>query len=516
MNVFAELKRRNVIRAAVLYIGAVWALAQGLAQLLPLFGDYEWIARWFVLAAIIGFPFWIAFAWVYEWTLQGLKRESEIAADVSITRSTGRMMDRAIIVVLAIAVVLLLTNTFVWRKGAGFGGDGGHSVSAKSIAVLPFVNMSGDATNDYFSDGITEEILDALAQLPQLKVAARTSAFAFKGKAEDLRKVGEVLDVATVLEGSVQKSGDEVRITAQLIDTRSGYHLWSEKYDRKLTNIFAVEDEISKAIADKLQVQLAGAGGQTLVAQKVIDPRAHDFYLRGLTQYRARGSALRDAVVNFQKATAIEPDYADAWAGLAEADVQMPNYDLGDVATSMASGEVAAQRALAIDPENAAAYVALGVVSLNRWQWARADAALQRAMQLAPGDAEAIHQHAYLLLVSGNPDAALKEIDRAIESDPLSPVMSAGRGEVLFHLHRYDAAWAQTQASIARNPDFALAYFFAIPVAGVTGHAAELRAYARREAELGGESPDVAAQIALGVADPTQRAHALRVLAGQP
>src|SRR6185437_7731244 len=162
------------------------------------------------------------------------------------------------------------------------------AIPAKSVAVLPFVNMSGDPKNEYFSDGITEEILDALAQLLNLKVAARTSAFAFKGKAEDLRKVGEVLDVATVLEGSVQQSGDEVRITAQLIDTRSGYHLWSEKYDRKLTSIFAVEDEISKTIADKLQVQLAAGSGSTLVAQKTIDPRAHDFYLRGLTLLAAR------------------------------------------------------------------------------------------------------------------------------------------------------------------------------------------------------------------------------------
>jgi TolB-like protein len=188
--------------------------------------------------------------------------------------------------------------------------------------VLPFVNMSGDTKNDYFSDGITEEILDALAQLPNLKVAARTSAFAFKGKDEDLRKVGEVLDVATVMEGSVQQSGDEVRITAQLIDTRSGYHLWSEKYDRKLTSIFAVEDEISKAIADKLKVQMTGADGQSLVEQKPIDPLAHDFYLRGLTLLAAR--SMSETVAAFQQAVAIDPDYAQAWAALAEAEVLLP------------------------------------------------------------------------------------------------------------------------------------------------------------------------------------------------
>ena len=249
ISILAELKRRNVLRAGVLYAGAVWALAQGIAQLTPVVEAPEWIARWFLVAAAVGFPFWIAFAWLYELTPQGLKRESEIAPDDSIAHSTGRKLDKWIIAVLALAVVLLITNQFVLDRGAsrhaqsadaGTIGAALAKVPAKSIAVLPFVNMSGDPKNDYFSDGITEEILNALAQVPKLKVAARTSAFAFKGKEEDLRKVGEVLDVATVLEGSVQKSGDEMRITAQLIDTRSGYHLWSEKYDRKLTSIFAV------------------------------------------------------------------------------------------------------------------------------------------------------------------------------------------------------------------------------------------------------------------------------------
>lgn len=174
--------------------------------------------------------------------------------------------------------------------------------------------MSGDPKNDYFSDRITEQILDALAHVRDLKVAARTSAFAFKGKAEDLRKVGEVLGVATVLEGSVQKSGDEMRITAQLIDTRSGYHLWSEKYDRKLTSLFAVEDEISKNIADKLHAQLAVGGMQTWVAKKTIDPGAHDFYLRGLLLIAARGPGLRSAVADFQQAVAIASDFEQAWA----------------------------------------------------------------------------------------------------------------------------------------------------------------------------------------------------------
>src|SRR6185312_16084359 len=212
-SVFAELKRRNVFRACVLYAGTVWALAQGLAQLLPLFGNYEWIARWFVVAGVVGFPFWIAFAWFYEFTPQGLKRESEIAADASIVRSTGRAMDKWIIAVLVIAVVLLLTNTFVWRKGEGLDGGSVSGAPAKSIAVLPLVNESGDVRQDYFSDGLSEELISALGQVRALKVIGRNSSFQFRGRAQDdTAGIGAKLGVATLLEGTVRKQGDEVRI----------------------------------------------------------------------------------------------------------------------------------------------------------------------------------------------------------------------------------------------------------------------------------------------------------------
>ncbi|HST26850.1 MAG TPA: hypothetical protein VLK26_00610, partial [Rudaea sp.] len=275
----AELKRRNVLRAATLYVAAAWALSQGVAQLLPVFDFPTWVVRWFVVAAMVGFPFAMAFSWFYEWTPHGIQRESEAGESASIMRETGKKLERWTIALLSVAVVLLLANTFVLHtdeKAAA--ARVVHAAPGKSIAVLPFLNMSGDPKNDYFSDGITEEILNALAQVPDLKVAARTSAFAFKGKNEDLRKVGQELDVSTVLEGSVQTSGDEVRITVQLIDTASGYHRWSEKYDRKLTSIFAVEDEISKTVVDKLQVKLASGDNRPLVVEGTRDPRAHDFY----------------------------------------------------------------------------------------------------------------------------------------------------------------------------------------------------------------------------------------------
>jgi TolB-like protein len=238
-SLFAELRRRNVIRAAVLYIGAVWALAQGIAQLTPVVGAPDWAARWFLVAAAIGFPFWLAFAWFYEFTPEGLKRESEIDPADSIRAHASGKLDRWIFVVMGLAIVLLLTNTFVWRKGAGLTPNA-LPAPEKSIAVLPFVNMSSDKEQEFFSDGISEELLNLLAKVPSLQVTARTSSFSFKGKEIAVPEIAKSLHVAHILEGSVRKAGSQVRITAQLIDAVNDKHLWSQTYDRKLDDVFAI------------------------------------------------------------------------------------------------------------------------------------------------------------------------------------------------------------------------------------------------------------------------------------
>jgi TolB-like protein/Tfp pilus assembly protein PilF len=512
MKLLAELQRRNVLRAGVLYAGAVWALAQGISQLSPAIGLPDWATRWFLVAAAIGFPFAMFFSWFFEWTPQGLKRESEIATDASIVRSTGRKLDRAISAVLAIAVVLLLTNTFVWHKGAGLHEEPVSTITAKSIAVLPFVNMSGDPKNDYFSDGITEEILNALAQVPNLKVAARTSAFTFKGREGDLRKIADTLDVATVLEGSVQKFGDAVRITAQLVDTRSGFQLWSEKYDRKLDNIFAVEDEISRAITDRLRLQWSAAADQPQKARHAIDPHAHDFYLRGLPLVAARGPGLREAAADFQQAVAIDPDYAQAWAALAETQILLPHYFLESQETAFPVGEAAAKRALALDPNTAAAYVALAMMYRIQWKWRDADTAFQRAMKISPGDAEAVDQYGQFLLAEGRLDEALTQIGRAQRLDPLSGVIAATRVNVLTGLHRFDDAEAQARDMLSERPDFALGQFVAADVAIYRRDYALAKSRFQAGAGLIGEAPDVYMALVDGVAEPGQRAAAIRVV----
>ncbi len=507
-SLFAELKRRNVLRAAAFYAAAAWLLVQIATQVFPFFDVPNWAVRWIVIAALVGFPFAMAFAWFYEFTPEGLKRESEIAHLPSIPRASGKKLDRWIIALLAVAVVLLLTNNFILRmRGAGIG----EAVSARSIAVLPFVNMSGDAQTDYFSDGITDEILNALAQIPGLKVAARTSAFAFKGKAQDLRKVGEILGVASVLEGSVQRSGDDVRITAQLIDTRDGYQRWSQKYDRKLTSIFEVEDQISKAIAGELQVALGGDVQAPLVKQATADPKAHELYLKALTQMSGRGGGLVTATQSFEEAVALDPGYAGGWAGLSQAYELLPWYALAPWLSSLAKAEAAARRALALDPDLAEAHTALANVQRDRLDFVLAEKEYRQALTLGPGSSETRNQFAQLLGALGRFDEAIEQARIAVERDPIAPAPRYILGVSLMSAHRQAEAIAEFDEVIAKTPDFlygryhlAFAYLF-------SGRYAEAEVQTRRAAKAAGEDPDVIAALIQGAADPKAAPAALKL-----
>jgi len=522
MNFIAELKRRNVIRMAGLYLVGAWLITQVSSTVLPMFDAPAWLPRSIVILLAIGFVPALVFAWIFELTPQGLKRDAEVKPEESIAPQTGRRMDRMIIAVLICALVYFAFDKFVLAPRrevadvavASAAASAAASATKKSIAVLPFVNMSGDARNDYFSDGITEEILNALAQIPDLKVAARTSAFAFKGKDQDLRKVGEILDVASVLEGSVQRAGDDVRITAQLIDTHTGFHLWSEKYDRKLANIFAVEDEISKSIADKLQLQLGGA--HTGVGGNTSNPQAHELYLRGLSLLAARGTGLRDAAAAFGKAVELDPDYAQAWGALAETEQLLPAYTGEDIEPARARAEVAAQRALGIDPDTASALVAMANVHVLRSEWAQAEKAFRRALSLAPGDAEAVNQYAQFLNNIGQLEPALQQIDRARQLDPLSTIIGVVRTTILMGLRRDAQAAVQIETSLAGNPEFypgcMVAAMLYVGLQRNVEAEAQLRAVARHL----DVDPEAKVVLVRGIADPASRGAALNSLDRAP
>jgi TolB-like protein len=417
---FSELKRRNVLRAGALYIGAAWALSQGVAQLLPVFGFDNWVVRWFVIAAAIGFPFAMLFSWFYEWTPQGIVRESEVAFDESITRETGRKMDRWIIAVLSIAVVLLLADIFVPHKNAGEAAA--PVVADKSIAVLPLFNMSGDAKDAYLGDGISEEVLNALSKLPGLKVIGRASSFQFRDRDVDAVKVGHLLNVRSLLSGTVQRDGENLRISVELVDTAGGTQIWSQHYDRDFKNLFALEDDISSSVSTALAVQLGAASGQPLVQSTTSNAHAHDLYLQAKKfSYNSDEASLNQAVELFNQAIAEDSSYAAAWAGLAYtyaflADAYRAPIDV------LPSMKGAAEKAVALDPGLAEAHAYLGYILLAyERDFPAARRELDKAVALNPGSADAHFFRGLDPLVTHNPAAALAEFETAEKIDPYNP-----------------------------------------------------------------------------------------------
>lgn len=419
-----ELKRRNVLRAAALYAGGAWALSQGVSQLTPAIGLPDLATRWFLVAALIGLPFWLAFAWFYEWTPQGLKRESEVVADASITRSTGRKLDRAIIVVLAIAVVLLLTNTLVWKKGTGLQDEAASVIPTKSIAVLPFEDLSPGHDHGYFSAGLAEELLNALAKVQGLKVAGRASSFYYGNRNADLRTIGKALDVANVLEGSVRTQNDVVRISVQLIRTSDGFEVWSQSYDGNLGNIFDLQERIARAITDHLQVVLTGSEQARLVPVATTSAEAYADFVTAQTLVNKRvGDSLPRAIGLLQKATTLDPKFARAWSKMAVAYAVLPQYVSGDWNASWKISDAAAHRALVLDPGDAEAYAALSYNQFSQRHYVAMVEPMQRALELAPDDSAVSYWAANELAAMGRTRDAEARIDAVLANDSANTLL---------------------------------------------------------------------------------------------
>jgi TolB-like protein/Tfp pilus assembly protein PilF len=450
-SLFAELKRRNVYRAAVFYAASAWLLVQIATQVFPFFHIDEWIVRWIVVAAIVGFPFWLAFAWFYEFTPEGLKRESEIDPADSITAHTGKKLDRWIIGILAVAVVLLLTNTFVWHKGAGFNADADSTpIAEHSIAVLPFVNMSDDKANEYFSDGISEELLNLLAKIPQLQVTARTSSFSFKGKEVAIPEIARTLHVAHVLEGSVRKAGNSVRITAQLIKAGTDTHLWSQTYDRKLDDIFAIQDEIAADVVKQLKVTLLGAAPKS----RTTDPEAYALYLQAVQLGRqTTAEAFQQSDALYRKALAIDPRYAPAWTERARNFYNEAGQGLLPNKEGFAQAREAATKALAIDPEYAPAHARLGyIATFGDNDLAGAAQHLQRALALDPSDLDVLRNSGTLLGSLGRLDEALALDEAVVRRDPVNVNALFNLGINQRYAGRFDAAIASYRTVLILSP----------------------------------------------------------------
>jgi adenylate cyclase len=443
---FAELKRRNVIRAAVLYGGAAWALAQGIAQLTPVVNAPEWAARWFLVAACIGFPFWLAFAWFYEWTPEGFKREHEVEAHESITHHTGRKLDFAIIGVLAVAVVLLLTDRFVLRHGV----NQEVAVSEHSIAVLPFVNMSADKEQEYFADGISEELLNLLAQVPELRVIARTSSFSFKGEDVDITDIARKLNVANVLEGSVRKSGDKLRITAQLVRASDSSHLWSQTYDRQMTDVFQVQDEIAAAVVEQLKVKLLDEAPKT----RALDPKTYELFLKARAignQYTA--AAFEQSVSLYQQALARDPGYVESWVRLAGIYCDQVNEKLRPADEGIQLAREATDRALTLDPQYAPAHARLGWIAIvyDR-DFQQAADHLTHALTLEPANSDVIGIAAILSRRLGRWNQAIAFGEYLLSRDPVNADALSQLGLAYTYSGRWNEALATYRTMIALQP----------------------------------------------------------------
>jgi len=436
-SLFTELRRRNVFRAGAFYLATAWLLAQVVTQILPVFDTPSWLLRWVIAVLAVGFPFWIAFAWFYEFTPEGIKRESEVEPHESITHQTGRKLDFAIIGVLAVAVVLLVTDRFVLHHGVNE--QAAIPIAEHSIAVLPFVNMSEEKSNEYFSDGISEELLNLLAKIPQLQVTARTSSFAFKGKETGIPEIARTLHVAHVLEGSVRKSGNSVRITAQLIKAGTDTHLWSQTYDRKLDDIFAIQDEIAADVVKQLKVTLLGAAPKV----RTTNPEAYALYLQA-SQLGRQGTAeaYKQSEALYRRVLAIDPHYAPAWTALAENLYHEADQGLLSSKEGYAQAGEAAKKAVEIDPEYALAHARIGWIVASDNDLAGAAPHFERALALDPSDPDVLRNSATLLAVLGRLDEALALNEVVVRHDPVN--VSA-----IFNLGYYQRMAGQLDPAIA-------------------------------------------------------------------
>jgi TolB-like protein/Tfp pilus assembly protein PilF len=455
-NFFSELKRRNVYKVAVAYAVVGWLIIQVATQVFPFLEIPTWVVRLVIAVVAIGFPIALIIAWAFELTPQGIKRTED--AD----RESARPSNRAWIYVAVIGAAVSVGLFFMGRYTAPRSGPAASTeLPAKSIAVLPFDNLSRDPDNAYFTEGIQDEILTRLAKVAELKVISRTSTQRFKSSPEDLPQIAKQLGVVHILEGSVQRSGDSVRVNVQLINALTDAHLWPEIYDRKLTDIFAVESEIAKTIADALKAKLTGSEAHAIAQRPTANPEAHEFYLKGRYFWNKRtGADLTRAIEQFNAAIAKDPNYALAYAGLADAYVLEPAYSMAPSAQAMPPAKAAARKALELDPALGEAHASLGMaLFIGDLDFAGSAAEFESAIALNPNYATAHHWFANTTLPALRQwDRMVAEGKRALELDPLSLIINADFGVNFMVARRYPEAIATLQKTLQLDPRFPYAH----------------------------------------------------------
>ena len=450
---FAELKRRNVYKVAVAYAVVGWLLVQIATQVLPIFEIPNWALRMIVFAIIIGFPIALVIAWAFELTPEGIKRTEE--ADLTPhKREKSHAWIYVVIIGAVISVALFLLGRYTARDTVSAARS---ELPAKSIAVLPFENLSEDKSNAFFAEGVQDEILTRLAKVADLKVISRTSTQKYKSAPDNLREIAKQLGVMHVVEGNVQKAADQVRVNVQLINAMTDAHLWADTYDRKLTDIFTVETEIAKTIADMLQAKLSGSEKMMMSKRPTENSEAHELYLKGRFFWNKRTAAdLRRSIDFFNEAIAKDPNYAPAYAGEAQAWSLLSAYNAASPADSYPQAETFAKKALAIDDTSPEALVGLGSFKA-RYQFdvTGAQKDYERAIQLNPNDATAHHWlGGDCFAATGQHAQEVAELKRALELDPLSLIINSNLGVAYTRAGRLEEAVAQFRKAIEMDGSF--------------------------------------------------------------
>ncbi|MFT5768248.1 MAG: adenylate cyclase [Lysobacterales bacterium] len=495
MNFFNELKRRNVFKVAAAYVIVGWLIMQvgdtlGPALLLP-----GWINSALAFFLILGFPLAMFFAWAFEMTEDGIKKEKDIDRDSSITPVTSQKLNNMIIGLLVLALGYFAFDKFVVAPGRNSveidtalltaqeaAPESAPVENEKSIAVLPFVNMSSDAEQEYFSDGLSEELLNLLAKIPELQVAARTSSFSFKGQNIEIPVIAERLGVAHVLEGSVRKSGNQVRITAQLIRADNGFHLWSETFDRELDNIFQIQDEIALAVVDALKITLLGDAPKA----KKINAKAYSLFLEGqFFRQQINLESLQKAITLLKSALEIEPDYAPAWAELGFSYIWLAGIGGMSIEEGSALTEEAVELAIRADPEYGWAYFTRGASRVfQKFDFKAGVEDYRRALQLNPGNAYLIAANGTGDRVMGRLDGSVRHYQAALERDPLMVEIQLFLGITYEALGRLEDAESIYRKGLSINPQMAGAQARLARLLIEKGNLSEALAVANQESSI--------------------------------
>jgi TolB-like protein/Tfp pilus assembly protein PilF len=484
---FGELKRRNVYKVGVAYAIVAWLLMQVASQIFPFFEVPNWVVRVVILLLLIGFPITLIIAWAFEVTSEGIKRTE--AADAAGLRSHGGTWIYVVLIGAALSVGLF----FVGRYAAGHAtgraafqelrrakeSNVATAGADKSIAVLPLVNESGDPKDEYFSDGLSEELIAALAQISGLKVIGRSSSFRFKDRKEEPRAIGEKLGVTTLLDGTVRKQGDRVRIVAELVNAADGIQLWTRTFDRELKDIFAVQEEIARAVAESLKVTLLGSDSAQRSAPTNVE--AHNAYLQGHFHFQRRNiEDYRKAVAYFDQAIQLDPNYALAYAERSEAWMYIGDLT-GQHEPAWSNARSDAEKAVAIAPDQAEAHAALGFLRFFvDWKFTEGLNELRRAKELSPSNPMANDVLARAIGYLGRVDEAERQGRQAVELDPLSVIAQSNLARVLFYAGKLDEADAIARKSAELQPAAAATHRWQALIAAQRGDGES----ALREAQL--------------------------------